>query len=147
MTEEHLEHPFHALPADQAFSTLRASDQGLASDEAARRLQVHGPNRLPAAPRRSAARRFLAQFQNVLIYVLLAAAAVTAALGHLVDTGVILAVVLVNAVIGYIQEGKAEQALAAIKDMLAPEARVLRDGRRTLVQAEGLVPGDVVLLE
>src|SRR6056297_14964 len=138
MTEEHLEHPFHALPADQAFSTLRASDQGLASDEAARRLQVHGPNRLPAAPRRSAARRFLAQFQNVLIYVLIAAAAVTAALGHLVDAGVILAVVIVNTTIGFIQEGRAEQAMEAIRKMLAPRSSVLRDGRRQQVDAAEL---------
>ncbi|HKK29426.1 MAG TPA: HAD-IC family P-type ATPase [Alphaproteobacteria bacterium] len=147
MTEEHLEHPFHALPADQAFSTLRASDQGLASDEAARRLQVHGPNRLPAAPRRSAARRFLAQFQNVLIYVLIAAAAVTAALGHLVDAGVILAVVIVNTTIGFIQEGRAEQAMEAIRKMLAPRSSVLRDGRRQQVDAAELVPGDIVLVE
>ena len=74
--------------------------------------------------------RFLAQFNNVLIYVLLGAAAVTAGLQHWVDTGVILAVVLANAVIGFMQEGKAEAAMAAIRGMLAPRAAVLRDGRR-----------------
>jgi magnesium-transporting ATPase (P-type) len=83
----------------------------------------------------------------VLIYVLLASAVVTGALQHWVDTGVILAVVLVNAVIGFVQEGKAEQAMAAIRGMLAPRSAVLRDGRRQSVDAIALVPGDVVLVE
>ncbi len=91
--------------------------------------------------------RFLAQFHNVLIYVLLGAAAVTAGLQHWVDTAVILAVVLANAVIGYLQEGKAEQAMAAIRSMLAPRAAVLRGGRRVTVSGADLVPGDIVLLE
>jgi magnesium-transporting ATPase (P-type) len=119
----------------------------LSDDEAARRLAAVGPNRLPQAESRSALRRFLAQFNNPLIYVLLAAAVVTAALDHWVDTAVILAVVLVNAVIGFIQEGKAERALQAIHDMLSPKATVLRGGRRLTVPAEELVPGDVVILE
>jgi magnesium-transporting ATPase (P-type) len=91
--------------------------------------------------------RFLAHFHNVLIYVLLASAAVTAALQHWIDTGVILAVVIVNAVIGYIQEGRAEQAMAAIRGMLAPHSAVLRDGKRISVDAADLVPGDIVLVE
>jgi calcium-translocating P-type ATPase len=91
--------------------------------------------------------RLLAQFQNVLVLVLLGSAAVTAALGHWVDTGVILAVVLANAVIGFLQEGKAETAMAAIRDMLAPQAAVLRDGKRVSLPGEALVPGDIVLLE
>ena len=90
---------------------------------------MHGPNRLPEARARGPLMRFLAQFHNVLIYVLLGAAVVTAGLQHWVDTGVILAVVLANAVIGFIQEGKAEAAMAAIRGMLAPRAAVLRDGR------------------
>lgn len=138
---------WHDRDIDDVLGLVAADIAGLSADAAAARLQEAGPNRLPEPPRAGALTRFLRQFHNLLIYVLLAAAAVTAALGHLVDTGVILAVVFVNAVIGFIQEGKAEQALAAIKDMLAPEARVLRDGRRTLVPAETLVPGDVVLLE
>ena len=91
--------------------------------------------------------RFLAQFHNVLIYVLMGAAVVTGALQHWVDTGVILAVVLANAVIGYLQEGKAEAAMAAIRGMLAPRAAVLRDGVRVTLDGADLVPGDVVLLE
>jgi magnesium-transporting ATPase (P-type) len=90
---------------------------------------------------------FWAQFHNVLIYVLLAAALVTAVLGHGVDTAVILLVVLANAVIGFIQEGRAEKAFDAIRRMITQRASVLRDGRRIAVDADNSVPGDVVLLE
>ncbi|MFP4271234.1 MAG: HAD-IC family P-type ATPase, partial [Alphaproteobacteria bacterium] len=91
--------------------------------------------------------RFARQFKNVLIYALLAAAVLAAAIGHELDALVILAVVLVNAAIGFVQEGRAESALAALSQMLEPEARVLRGGRRRTVAAATLVPGDVVLLE
>ncbi|WP_342665278.1 P-type ATPase [Roseicyclus elongatus] len=138
---------FHDHSVEDVFRALDADSSGLTAAGAAARLGRVGPNRLPEPPRAGPLARFLRQFKNLLIYVLIGAAMVTAALGHLVDTGVILAVVLVNAIIGFIQEGKAEQALSAIKDMLAPDARVLRDNRRTLVPAEALVPGDVVLLE
>jgi magnesium-transporting ATPase (P-type) len=106
-----------------------------------------GPNRLPEPPRPGALRRLLRQFHNILIYVLLGAAAITALLGHGVDTGVILAVVVANALIGFLQEGKAERAMEAMRGLLAPRASVLRDGRRISVDAAGLVPGDIVLLE
>jgi len=139
--------PWHSRSVADVQAALATGPAGLSAAEASARLQALGPNRLAEAARAGPLARFLRQFQNLLIYVLLAAAAVTAALGHLVDTGVILAVVLVNSIIGFVQEGRAEQALAAIKDMLAPEARVVRDGRRALVPAERLVPGDVVLLE
>ncbi|MFG3756333.1 cation-transporting P-type ATPase, partial [Klebsiella pneumoniae] len=120
---------------------------GLAQDEVAVRLSQFGPNRLPAAKPRRPLRRFLAQFNSLLIQVLLAAAAITAALGHFVDSTVILAVAVFNATIGFIQEGNAEKALQAIKQMLSPHATVLRDGHRKSVPAEELVPGDLVLLE
>ncbi|MGI9413937.1 MAG: HAD-IC family P-type ATPase, partial [Hyphomicrobiales bacterium] len=97
--------------------------------------------------RRGPMRRLLAQFNNVLLYVLLGSAAVTAALGHGVDTIVILAVVLINAIIGFVQEGRAEHALEAIRTMLSPHADVRRGGRRMTVMAEMLVPGDVVLVQ
>ncbi|MCZ8098677.1 MAG: HAD-IC family P-type ATPase [Burkholderiales bacterium] len=137
----------HSRPAVACFAALDASPDGLTGAEAARRLAALGPNRLPEAHGRGPLLRFLAQFHNVLIYVLLGAAAVTGVLQHWVDTGVILAVVLANAVIGFLQEGKAEAAMAAIRGMLAPRAAVLRDGARVTVDATGLVPGDVVLLE
>lgn len=139
--------PFHALSVETALTRLDAAATGLTTAEATARLDRHGPNRLPEIPRRGPVSRFLAQFWNVLVLVLLGAAAVTAGLGHWVDTGVILAVVLANAVIGFLQEGKAETAMAAIRDMLAPQAAVLRDGQRVSLAGEALVPGDIVLLE
>jgi calcium-translocating P-type ATPase len=137
----------HARPAGSCLEALGAGAEGLTSEDAARRLASHGPNRLPEAHRRGPFMRFLAQFHNVLIYVLLGAAVVTAGLQHWVDMAVILAVVLANAVIGYVQEGKAEAAMAAIRSMLAPRAAVLRGGRRVTVNGADLVPGDIVLLE
>jgi magnesium-transporting ATPase (P-type) len=138
---------WHTLSGAEALDRAGSTMQGLSTDEARERHATHGPNRLPEPPRRSFLLRFLLQFHNVLIYVLLAAAAVTALLDHLVDTAVILAVVLVNAIIGILQEGKAEKAMDAIRQMLAPRAAVLRDGRRQTVDGAQLVPGDIVLLE
>ncbi len=126
---------------------MTTSATGLSGPEAAQRLERHGLNRLPGVTQRSALDRFFLQFHNILIYVLLGAAAITAVLEHWADTGVILAVVLANAVIGYIQEGKAEKAMDAIRHMLAPRAAVIRDGARHSVEAEALVPGDLVVLE
>jgi magnesium-transporting ATPase (P-type) len=126
---------------------LGTVESGLSAAEAARRLERHGPNRLSERKRRGPLLRFLLQFHNVLIYVLLVAAAVTAALGQWVDTGVIVGVVVINAIVGFIQEGKAEQALAAIRRMLSLRSRVLRDGRPVTIPAEEIVPGDVVLIQ
>jgi magnesium-transporting ATPase (P-type) len=137
----------HAMPVLEVLCTLEAETGGLSAKDAADRLAAHGQNRLPEPPKRNPLLRFLVHFHNVLIYVLLASAAVTASLQHWVDTGVILAVVIVNAIIGFIQEGRAEQAMDAIRGMLAPRSSVLRDGRRISVDAADLVPGDIVLLE
>ncbi|MEH6717692.1 MAG: cation-transporting P-type ATPase [Aurantimonas endophytica] len=139
--------PHHALEATATLAAFDTAATGLSQDEAARRLQRDGPNRLPAAPKRSPVLRFLRHFNNVLIYVLIAAAIVTAVLGHFVDTAVILVVVIANAVIGFVQEGRAEQAMAAIRDMLAPHTSVLRDGERRTIDSAEVVVGDVVLLE
>ncbi|MBI4194321.1 MAG: cation-transporting P-type ATPase [Betaproteobacteria bacterium] len=137
---------WHALPAEETLTAVGADLHGLSEAEARERLASYGPNRLPPPQRRGPLARFVLQFHNVLIYVLLAAAAVTAALGHWIDTGVIVAVVLINAVIGFVQEGKAERAIEAIRSMLSLHALVLRDGRRREIPADELVPGDVVLL-
>ena len=137
----------HAQAVDDVLKALSATANGLSSTEAATRLKSYGPNQLPEAPRRWVVLRFLAHFHNVLIYVLIGAAVVTALLSQWIDTGVILAVVVVNAVIGFVQEGRAETAMEAIRTMLAPHASVLRDGRRIDVDAADLVPGDLVLLE
>ena len=119
---------------------------GLTPAEAAQRLATHGPNRLAQQGKRPVWLRLLLQFHNVLIYVMLVAAVVTAALGHWLDTGVLLGAVLINALIGFLQEGKAESSLDAIRRMLSLQATVLRGGVRTVVDAQTLVPGDVVLL-
>ena len=139
--------PCHHLTGAETLAALGTRPEGLTAAEAATRLARHGPNRLPEVRTRGPLRRFLAQFHNVLVYVLLAAALVTASLQHWVDTGVILAVVLANAVIGFLQEGKAEAAMAALRTMLSPRAAVLRRGERTTVAGQDLVPGDVVLVE
>ncbi len=138
--------PWHSLSGEDALAALESNPRGLTHGESRHRLEVHGPNRLKPPKRRGPLERFLLQFHNVLIYILIAAGAVTAWLGHGVDSSVIFGVVIVNALIGFIQEGKAEKALEAIRSMLSLRATVLRDGRRRDVPAEELVPGDVVLL-
>ena len=136
----------HRNPAETlaAYDTTAA---GLAQEEAARRLAAHGPNELAAAPPRHPLLRLLDQFNNALIGFLLAAAVAAGLMGHHVDAAVIVVVVMVNAIVGFVQEGRAEQALAAIRAMVSPHASVLRGGRRTSVRAADLVPGDIVLLE
>jgi magnesium-transporting ATPase (P-type) len=138
---------WHEESVEDVLSSLHSDMSGLQADEACRRLAEYGSNKLPEPDRPSAWRRFLAQFHNILIYVLLGAAAITTLLAHWVDTGVILAVVLINALIGYVQEGKAEKAMDAIRRMLAPRASVLREGLRRVVDGEAVVPGDLVLME
>ncbi|GMV44900.1 MAG: carbonate dehydratase [Pseudomonadota bacterium] len=127
-------------------SLLETAETGLTAQAAAARLQHHGRNELPPQQRRSQLVRFLLQFHNVLIYVLLVAAGVKFLLGRLIDAGVILGVVVINAIIGFIQEGKAERALEAVRALLARRAVVLRGGERHEVDAAELVPGDIVLL-
>ncbi len=119
----------------------------MSQQEAEQRLAEYGVNRLTAEASRGPLKRFFSQFHNVLIYVLLAAAGLTAAIEEWVDSGVIVGVVVVNALIGFIQEGKAEKALDAIRNMLTHQAMVRRDGKHFLIPAEQLVPGDIVALE
>ena len=138
---------WHALPATDVLSRQDSSPTGLTDEQALERLAQFGPNRLEPPKRRGPVLRFLAHFHDVLIYVLLGAAVMTAFLEHWVDTQVIIAVVLINAVIGFVQEGKAEKALEAIRTMLAPKAAVVREGHRKAIPGDELVPGDVVLLE
>jgi magnesium-transporting ATPase (P-type) len=137
---------WHATESEQALAAHEVTAAGLNAAEASRRLAAHGPNRLTPPKKRGPLVRFLLQFHNVLIYVLLGAAVVTAVLGEVVDTAVIIGVVVINALIGFIQEGKAEKSLDAIRNMLSLSAMVMRDGRRVEIAAEELVPGDIVLL-
>ena len=138
----------HALRTEQVLQRWDVDlVTGLSADEAARRLDEHGPNRLPEAHRRGPLARALTQFNNPLIMVLIVAGTVTALLEHYIDAAVIFGVVVINAIIGFVQEGKAESALDAVRAMLASYATVLRDGKRQQVDSADLVPGDVVLLE
>lgn len=138
---------WHAQDSNEVLRRLSSTAEGLATTDIQHRLKKHGTNALPKAPRRTIAQRILSQFNNILIYVLIGSGAVTALLGHWTDTIVILAVVLINAAIGFWQEGRAEDALDAVRRMVSSEASVLRDGKRQTVATVQLVPGDVVLLE
>ena len=120
---------------------------GLSEAEAARRLEEHGRNELDEVPRRAAWKRFLDQFNDLLIFVLLGAAVVAAAVGDLKDPIVIGVVLLINATMGFVQENRADNALDALKGMLETTVRVRRDGAVATVPASDVVPGDVVLLE
>lgn len=147
MRENEPEKPYHARACDDVLAALETSPEGLSPDEASRRLQRHGRNELPAAARRNPVARFFSHFNNALIYFLLASAVAAWALDHFIDAAVIVAVVLINAVIGFIQEGKAESALNAIRSMISPQTAVLRNGHRESLPVPALVPGDIVLLE
>jgi len=138
---------WHTESTEKIFETFETNSNGLSKEEAGNRLGKYGPNQLPEAKTRGPLVRFFYQFHNVLIYVLIAASAITAMLGHWIDASVILGVVFINAVIGFVQEGKAENALKAIRQMLSPNAMVLRNGKQIAIPAKELVPGDVVLLQ
>ncbi|MCS6922085.1 MAG: HAD-IC family P-type ATPase [Elioraea sp.] len=138
---------WHALPAEEVMTRLGVGLDGITEREGILRLVRYGPNELPEPRRTPAWRRFLAQFENVLIQVLLAAAAVTAVLGHWVDTAVIVAVCVINALVGFIQEGRAEAAMKAVRSLLSHRASVIREGKRKSLDAGDIVPGDIVLLE
>jgi len=138
---------WHRLEIDTVFQQLESSATGLAQNSAELKLQKYGPNLLRPARKKGPLARFLLQFHNVLIYVLLVAGVTTALLGHWVDSGVIVGVVVINAMIGFIQEGKAEKALDAIRHMLSHQAMVKRDGKFVTIPADQLVPGDVVMLQ
>jgi Ca2+-transporting ATPase len=120
---------------------------GLTSEEAARRLEQYGPNQLTEKPRATFLQLVIAQLQNFIVILLIVAALISAVLGEWIDAAAILAIVVLNAVLGVVQESRAEEALAALKKMAAPEAQTLRDGHRIAVPAPQLVPGDVVFLE
>ena len=135
------------MPVDDALARHDVdASSGLTEEQAAARLRRHGPNQLREHPGRSALARFLSQLKEPLVLVLIGSGIVTSALGEWVDSSVIFGVVMVNAVIGYLQEGKAEAALAALARAVATEVTVLRGGRRRRMDAVHLVPGDVVWL-
>ncbi|MEW5744599.1 MAG: HAD-IC family P-type ATPase [Nitrospirota bacterium] len=130
----------------ETFAELGASEHGLSDAAAKERLERYGPNKLAEEEEISKLRILLHQVASPLIYILIIAAIVTFILRELIDTGVIMAVVIFNAVIGFFQEYKAEQSIRALKQMVVPKARVLRDGKEREIRSEELVPGDIVLL-
>ncbi len=148
-----MNHPY-AMPPEELAQALSSSPRGLSAQEAQKRLEQHGPNRLAEKKKKSLASRFAAQFKDVMILILLLAAAISfvAALGEgdpsaFFEPGLILLIVVLNAIVGVLQESKAEKALDALQSLSAPHARVVRDGTEQVIDSADLVPGDVILLE
>lgn len=137
----------HSATAESLFALLNSSEQGLTSVEATARRETWGANQLPVKAPIPVWRRWLRQFHNLFIYVLLISALISLVLGHWVDAGVIAAVMIINASIGFIQEGKAEAALRAIRSLSVSHSLAMRDGVNLTIDSSQLVPGDVVLLE
>jgi magnesium-transporting ATPase (P-type) len=137
---------WHTLTFEQTSRELDVAGTGLTEAEAQSRREKFGPNTFELEKSSGFLSRLAAQLHNLLIYVLLVASLITFAIGHYLDSGVILAVVVLNVVIGLYQEGKAEKSLQAIKKMLAPKAQVLRDGVLKTMPADDLVPGDIILV-
>jgi len=145
---------FHHLSKEETLSQLETTEQGLSSEEAAKRLQRDGKNALKEPERKSLLAKFFEQFKDMMIIVLLVAAAISAIISvaegepsELIEAGIILLIVVINAVIGLVQSNKAEAAMDALKNMNRPYAKVLRDGAPVRIPGEELVVGDVVLLE
>lgn len=139
---------WHTISSEHACEQLdTAPEQGLSDSEARARLDIHGPNELEEAPRPGFWQLILAQFNDFIVLLLIGAALVSALLGEHIEAGAIAAIVLLNAILGVVQERRAEEALAALRKLAAPEAHVIRAGHRQTIPASELVPGDVVLLE
>lgn len=138
---------FYTQTDEQTLRALNTTNEGLSHEEAAKRLEQYGRNALQEQQGKSIIAKLLAQFKDVMIIILLIAALISGLLGEWTDSLIILFVVVLNAVLGVIQENKAEQALAALKQMSSPTANVRRSGQTKTIKAEELVPGDIVLLE
>ncbi len=137
----------HSFSAEETFRIYETGESGLSQNRVSELLTIHGENSLPLAPPKPAWQRFLSQFHNVLIYVLLVAAVLSGLLEHYVDSGVIFAVVFVNAIVGFIQEGKAEDSLRAIMSMARSQCMVIREGVVETIDSTQLVPGDIVMMQ
>ena len=137
---------WYQLDEQEVFNKLQTSEDGLSEDRAKKLLETHGANKLPEGKGVSRLKILLHQFTSPLIYILLVAGLVTAILVEYIDTGVIVAILILNAVVGYFQEYKAETSIRALKSMVVPKAKVVREGREKEVRSGDLVPGDIVLL-
>jgi magnesium-transporting ATPase (P-type) len=139
---------WHAMTADEVVNQLATNtESGLDLGEAANRAKKYGPNQLPEGKKRGPFTRLLLQFNNILVYVLLGAGFTKLMLSLWIDAAIILGVVMLNGLLGFIQEGRAEKALDSIRNMLSAEARTIRGGEARMIPADQLVPGDLVLLE
>ena len=150
MSKEQKRQAFYTQSSEEVLKNLETSEQGLTSNEAAKRLDEYGRNELDEGEKKSLLMKFVEQFKDLMILILLIAAilsVVTSGGEDIADAIIILAVVIINAIFGVYQEGKAEEAIEALKSMSSPAARVLRDGHVTEVDSKELVPGDIVILE
>ena len=138
---------WHALKTEDVLRNLAVQEKGLTTEEAQRRLEQYGPNQLQEAPRPIFLQMLWEQLNNFVVILLIVASVISALLGDYVEAAAIMAIVVLNAVLGIVQERRAEEALAALKKLAAPDAQVLRDGSRKSIRASGLVPGDIVFLE
>ncbi len=145
--EEIKDQEWHALKAEDVLKHLEVQDAGLSSAEVEKRLQYYGQNQLREAPRPGFLALLWAQLNNFVVILLIVASVISALLGDYVEAAAIMAIVVLNSVLGIVQEQRAEQALAALKKLAAPDAQVLRDGARRSVPSYNLVPGDIVFLE
>ena len=139
--------PWHHLTIEETLSKTGSQREGLTAIEASERLEKYGPNQLKGRKKASPVKAFLSQFLSPLIYVLLVAVIISFVVGHYMDAWVILGVLILNAIIGYVQESKAEKAMEALMKLAAPKSSVRRDGQQMDVPAQDIVPGDIILLE
>jgi Ca2+-transporting ATPase len=138
---------WHSQSAQEVLAQLGSSEAGLSSSEATQRLAADGPNELKEGKRITALQIFLDQFKSLIIWILIAAGVISGMLGEVVDAIAILAIVVLNAVIGFYQEFNAEKSIAALKKMTAPRAKVRRDDKVTSIPASGIVTGDILVME
>ncbi len=138
---------WHALKTEEVLDNLKVEGNGLTSQEAKQRLAQYGPNQLKEAPRPAFLQMLWEQLNNFVVILLIVASLISALLGDYVEAGAIMAIVVLNSVLGIVQERRAEEALAALKKLAAPDAQVMRDGHKISVPSYELVPGDLVFLE
>ncbi len=138
---------WHAMETEELMKDLKITEKGLSAEEAKHRLQEFGPNELVERKRVTSFQIFVGQFRDIFVIMLLVAIGFSVLIGEIVDASTIGAIVVLNAVVGFVQEYRSEKAMEAMKKLTAPRARVLRDGKETLIPAKEVVPGDIVLLE